>query len=490
MNTQNFTIQSSLEANYLNIPLTEPVQIDEIAVKTINSDCPNFLIPFQLLEVNGVQQLKYKLINTIALEYIDSSYTKKDFIKLFMNLLNPMIKGKEWFLDYHCFCIDPKYVYIDRINNLVSYIYVPEASYKNTDAEIFAFIKNEFIKMTITDDSKFQVELFQFFAKDGVTLIDLYKLLQSEQGSAPSVSPAAAAAPVPAVAPAPAAAPAPAPAPAPVNAPAVAPAAAPAPAPKAEKHSLFGSKPKEEKPAPAPVPVAAPSPAPNAPGVVNNNEIIDQLFGDSSSGKKKDKKEKPEKAPKPEKEKKEKKSGGLFGKKKNDDLSFMEGVNEPQSAPAAAPAPAQGGFAPVDYSQPAFEMKQESIYTPDDGVTATLDDFVNKTGSAHLALVSAPIAGAFPRIELDASRQYITIGRRSSDEIQPDIAFPTEFKFIGRKHARIQNDNGRFFLIDLGSKNHTFLNGTMLVPNQPYELTSGAEITFTESMPVKYRVNL
>jgi hypothetical protein len=221
---------------------------------------------------------------------------------------------------------------------------------------------------------------------------------------------------------------------------------------------------------------------------VNNNEIIDQLFGDSSSGKKKDKKEKPEKAPKPEKEKKEKKSGGLFGKKKNDDLSFMDAA-APQSAPAPAAAPQS--FAPAnDYSQPVFEMKQESIYTPDDGVTATLDDFATNKGAAHLALVSAPIPGAPARIELESGKQYITIGRMSSDEIQPDIAFPTEFKFIGRKHARIQNDNGKYILIDLGSKNHTFLNGTMLVPNQPYELTAGSEITFTESMPVKYRVNL
>ena len=88
MNTQNFTIQSSLEANYLNIVLQEPIRIDEIAVKTINNDCPDFLIPFQLLEVNGSLQLRYKLINTIALEYIDKSYSKKDFIKLFLNLLN------------------------------------------------------------------------------------------------------------------------------------------------------------------------------------------------------------------------------------------------------------------------------------------------------------------------------------------------------------------------------------------------------------------
>ena len=54
MNSANFSVQSSLEANFLNIQLEEPINIDEIAMKTINNDCPDFLIPFQLLEVNGV----------------------------------------------------------------------------------------------------------------------------------------------------------------------------------------------------------------------------------------------------------------------------------------------------------------------------------------------------------------------------------------------------------------------------------------------------
>ena len=272
------------------------------------------------------------------------------------------------------------------------------------------------------------------------------------------------------------------PAPAPMPAPAPVPEAAPA-KPEKEKPSFFGSSKKEKEapaPAPAPVPVApAPAPAPGG----NNDEIIDQLFGGSSGGKKKDKKEekKEEKA-----KEKEKKKGGLFGKKekKNDDLPFATAPETP-AAPAYTPQPAS-------YSQPVqdYGMRQESVYSPDEGVTATVDDFISKTGMPHLELISSPIAGAPSRIELDVSKPYISIGRMSSDEIQPDIAFPSEFKYMGRKHARISSDNGKFFLIDLGSKNHTFVNGSMVVPNQMYELTSGTEITFTESTPVKYRVIL
>ena len=45
MNSGNFMLQNSLEANYLNIRLDPGDRLDEIAVKVIQKDCPDFLIP-------------------------------------------------------------------------------------------------------------------------------------------------------------------------------------------------------------------------------------------------------------------------------------------------------------------------------------------------------------------------------------------------------------------------------------------------------------
>ena len=41
MNHENFTLQSSLEANYLNVQLQEPMRLDEIAIRVIKQDCPD-----------------------------------------------------------------------------------------------------------------------------------------------------------------------------------------------------------------------------------------------------------------------------------------------------------------------------------------------------------------------------------------------------------------------------------------------------------------
>jgi len=106
----------------------------------------------------------------------------------------------------------------------------------------------------------------------------------------------------------------------------------------------------------------------------------------------------------------------------------------------------------------------------------------------YLELVQSEMPGVPRRISLDFQGNGIVIGRASQSEEQPDVAFPSECKGIGRKHARIESQSGTYYLVDLNSVNHTFLNGQQLAPNQPYALRPGCEITFTKTKPVRYRM--
>ena len=187
MNSERFLLQNSLEANYLNIRLDSGDKLDEIAVKVMQKDCPEFLIPFRMVSVNEETGLKYKLINTVALEYAEMTLPKVLFVQLYLNLLDPFVKGKDWFLDYHNLCVDAKYVYVDKHTYNVFYIYVPVQSFRSTDQEILDFFKNVFMNIMISDDKDFQVRLFRFFGGGQITLAGLYQLMLEEKGSsAPS----------------------------------------------------------------------------------------------------------------------------------------------------------------------------------------------------------------------------------------------------------------------------------------------------------------
>ena len=52
---------------------------------------------------------------------------------------------------------------------------------------------------------------------------------------------------------------------------------------------------------------------------------------------------------------------------------------------------------------------------------------------------------------------------------------------IGRKHCMIFQDGSQYKVVDLESSNHTYLNGTVLVPNQAYELQDGDVIRLANS---------
>lgn len=541
MNSERFLLQNSLEANYLNIRLDSGDKLDEIAVKVMQKDCPEFLIPFRMVSVNEETGLKYKLINTVALEYAEMTLPKVLFVQLYLNLLEPFVKGKDWFLDYHNLCVDAKYVYVDKHTYNVFYIYVPVQSFRNTDQEILDFFKNVFMNIMISDDKDFQVRLFRFFGGGQITLAGLYQLMLEEKGSSAPSQNAFSQSPYPQSgypqgggqqpsrqqpgsqqpsysqpgyqqslypqsghpqcgSPQPLFQQGNGPQPGFPQSGGLQSSVAPSVKPEEDKKKDGTDVRKKEKKQ-APVKEAVSSPQVNM-GYGENNgedEVVQALFGNH----KKSKKEKPSvESKKAEKDSGKKKQdekghgafGGLFGGKKRqqaNDSVQNQGMNyAPESKGNAAFAGGQQISSPnyasgtADYAAlyggNGFGAEETEVFS-DDAAAA---------GTPWLELIDFSQPGALQRIDLNFTKPYIIIGRMSSDEKRPDVAFPGEFKRIGRQHARIERRGEDFFVIDLGSANHTMVNGQVMVPNQPYRLQDGMELAFTVSKPVRYRVHI
>lgn len=458
MNFENFELQSSFEANYLNVYLGEPVNLDEIAIRTIENDSPDFLIPFKITDINGRSMFRYRLINTVALEYADKSMSGVDFLQFSIQVLKPFVKGRDWFLDYHFICINPVYVFVERNYGGVKYIYIPEAEYINTDSDILEFLKNTLTNVNITDDKDLELALFKYFAGGTITLNGLWQLLQQEkekrvrrQQSNPFQQS--------------------------VN---QQPAIQTANQPQQQVQQSQYQTPKNQfKSSNADM------------AETHDGDAIQALFGGNSrkhakSDKIDNDKNKRDKIENSPKTKNESMFGRLFSGKKDDKSKQDNQQNNMGYASNARVVP--DNHANVSYGNMAM---QQSVYSMASDQTEVIGfDEAAHNGAAYLELIDSQQPGAMPIISLAFSKPFITIGRLSSDENRPDIAFPAEFKRIGRKHARIEINNNNYYLIDLGSVNHTLINGTVLVPNQPYQLVNGMEIAFTESRPVRYRVHM
>jgi pSer/pThr/pTyr-binding forkhead associated (FHA) protein len=75
----------------------------------------------------------------------------------------------------------------------------------------------------------------------------------------------------------------------------------------------------------------------------------------------------------------------------------------------------------------------------------------------------------------------LVIGRNNIDEaadvVDIDLtSFGAQDLGVSRHHARIDARKEPPLIVDLGSANGTFINGTKLEPNKPYQLESGDEL--------------
>jgi len=87
------------------------------------------------------------------------------------------------------------------------------------------------------------------------------------------------------------------------------------------------------------------------------------------------------------------------------------------------------------------------------------------------------IEGIYKGLEAGLEKGTLSIGRLSSNSI---VLHP-EDALASRKHAIIQEEHGKYFLIDQKSTNGTYLNGRRISPLKKYPLTTGDKVRIGSS---------
>ena len=404
------------------------------------------------------------------MEYLNLDMRSREFASFLMQLIKPFKTCSDWFLDYHYFVLDENYIIVDQHNQKVRFIYLPIVDQRNSEEDILKFFENVIIEARISDNPQFAMELIRVIKKQGASLTSLSDYLDSTVSGDQSAN----VAPVP---------------PRPYISNAVQPEPKPFIAPK-------------PTPAPAPVPDIKPAPTPvvhenkkvadkpslpggdSAAGGSMNNDLANNLFGggtDDTSDKKKSK-DKQDKSS-------DKKGGGLLGSL---GLGFGKKKSEDNPAPVT-PAPNQRGARPVPQPAPVNNMNY-NLFGGDSDTTVTLDDTevcaTNDDGVTLRLVEDGGFANCPKVINLDLSSGKAVVGRYDKAGVpQADFNFPMEFTVVGRRHFMIEKRGNDLFIIDLNSKNKTFVDGEMLLPNMAYPLSRNSKVAVCTKNQIVYRVN-
>lgn len=420
--------------NYAACAVSKPQGLDKTAIKVIRYDCPSFLLPLKLVNIDNQLQLRYEILGGIRLSYMPMKMRKREFVQMLNQMIMPFMDCADWFLDYRNLYLDRDYIMVDQTDYKTKYIYLPITSNKkNTEESILKFFSEFVMEIELEDDPAFLTSIMRCIIGKDASLRALANMLKEQL----------------------------------------------------ENKVIVQTEPKEpeiKKSEPQKLESKVQPQASlfsgekygenNLAGVIGAG-----LFGDDNNDKKKSKKEsKKEKKAEPKTEK-DKKTKGFFGK-------LLETDKKPKTALQSVANESQ-------QSQPQIAAEYPMQDIPDVNFNTEIEEGeeYGSTDMLRMRLESSTVENVPELMELDMSKGYVIVGRYDkTGKMSADLNFDMSLTFIGRRHARFEKVGEAFFVIDLESKNHTYLNNEELLPNRRYQLHAGDRVTFTKKYGITYRV--
>lgn len=174
-------VETVLIANklYEKVKVSEGATLDEIAVKVIRNDCPEFLLPIRMVDIDGDTELRYEVAGGVAFNLQNHSMSRKETVELLLNMLEAFEECPDYFLDIHKLYLDESHIYLGKDCKNVKYVYIPTDTYKNDDTKIVSFFNRLIAELQITDDKNYQLELIRILVMDS-NIHSLYEKLKSD----------------------------------------------------------------------------------------------------------------------------------------------------------------------------------------------------------------------------------------------------------------------------------------------------------------------
>ena len=91
---------SDANKSYTKLEVAEKSDLDLIAVKVLRKDCPDFLFPLKMMEIDGETEIRYELTDGVRFCYMPTQMKKREFIELLTNLIQPFSEEKKSYYDW------------------------------------------------------------------------------------------------------------------------------------------------------------------------------------------------------------------------------------------------------------------------------------------------------------------------------------------------------------------------------------------------------
>ena len=455
--------------------------VDDIALKVIRNDCPDFLMPMRVMYMDDEMVIRYEMDGGTPMVHRSKKMMKRELNLMLGNLLQAFQDCGDWLLDHRCLLLDAGHILVTQ-DDKVLLAYIPLPGEANSDQDIIQFITDYLYEVQIADDAVYVMELLKCLRKpNGIAALSDYiaehsrpvggsqirqqdipqqrtdeSLMQrGGRAFAEVASEVKKSIDIP---------------------PTKKTEKADPPKSDVKEKFSFGPGPGEQANEKDKKPVFGEKDI--------EGEILQGLFGEDKADKKSGKKQKTAKTKEPKVKEPKESKGGLLGNlfgggKKASKEEVSLGVDEPKFT-FGDPEPKPGPFSrkkKPEVQEPAV-TPQESFFGDD--VTTVSDDEDEEMVSnvLRLRLISSTGCSAPEIVELNLERGPVKIGRRLKDGRSfADYCFDSSCNFVSKEHCVIDMGRDGYQIMDINQGNGTYLNQEKMVSNIYYPLKRGDQIS-------------
>ena len=422
--TYHFESRSDFSEGAMLVLQIPESDLDRKALRTIQEDPPEFLVPFRVRTVGDQMECIYYLGNRSKLPIWYRMREKQDYVAFWRKLLSPLLECADWFLKPGSFVLDPQYIFATSNAQEIRYLYIPTKEDCSAPMQLQTMATEISSKNGVTDpvleNQVLRTIMMEFQPKAFLQMLQDAVGETSQQTVEPPFKPVENVLPKPQIA-------------APVQ------------------------------PVMDPVPISVVPPVMEPPVINGPGDIRIQMPAADSGKKGLFGGQKKEKERKPAKEK-----GKLFGAKKSgNSKELLLGAAQSQQPSPVSPQPA----APAAPMFPAAPMPEEQFCEATQIDVGAMDIGLYFVGSGSLPR-EIPVCIGLGEI-FTIGRFDITVGKQQSS-----FEFDKHTKAVSRHHAAIERTGTGYQIVDLSSTAGTYLNGERMVSNTPYPLTVGMRVSF------------
>ncbi len=532
----NFTYENQGSNTYLVYSLESGEELDTLSLGMLTNNKIPGLAATSFMQIDTDKYIKYNVTAKIPVsQFFAGQVNKKRLVGVFKGIVNAMLSAEEYMIDPETIILELDYIFADVSTCDTVLVCLPVYGAVENTPELGQFFKNIMFgtQFDQTENCDHIAKIMNYLNSTPVfSLADFKSVLDSVEGNA-FAAPAA----QPQVAPSPAPVPGSAPAPKTVL---KKPAAQPQPTAQPQAQPQPAQTPRPAQPAapapqakpaqPAPQPAARPAPQANAGFAVpeQTSQPMKSASAAQDTGEKMSlmyllQHYNKENADLYKAQKEARKNGTASAPQSayqpaarpasQPSVGFaVPGQSAPAPTPAPAPAPAarpaqssNGGFAipgqPAPAQRPAPAPQPQAAPAPGPayqpaapqpsfnpaqpaGTSASFGETTVLGGGGNIGettvLSGAPQAKtAMPFLVRSKNNEKIPLNKpvfRLGKERSYVDYFIGDNTAISRSHANIISKDGKYYVMDMNSTNHTFVDGDMINSSTEVEITHGSKI--------------